>query len=57
MAPHCISDGGADPAGVDQLSTAAVLPDGDHRAETHREGSGGRTTGPAPNGTQQTDQT
>lgn len=37
----CVSDGGAEPAGGDQLSTAAVLPDGDHRAQTHRERSGG----------------
>lgn len=51
-----VSDGGAEPAGGDQLSTAAVLPEGDHRTETNHECSGGGATGPAPNGTQRTDQ-
>lgn len=37
----CVSDGGAESAGGDQLSTAAVLPEGDHRTETNCECSGG----------------
>lgn len=48
----CVSDGGAESTSGEQLSTAAVLPEGDHRTETHRECSGGGTAGPAPNGTQ-----
>lgn len=30
MVLDCVSDGGAEPAGGDKLSTAAVLPEGDH---------------------------
>lgn len=56
MAFDCVSDGGAEPAGGDQHSATAVLPEGDHWAETHHECSGGWTAGPAPNGTWNSDQ-
>lgn len=57
MAFDCVSDGGAEPAGGDQHSTTAVLPEGDHWTETHHECSGDWTARPAPHGTRNTDQT
>lgn len=56
MAFDCVADGAAEPAGGEQLPTAAVLPEGDHWAEMYQECSGDWTAGPAPNGTQQADQ-